>query len=762
MKIPATITKASLAIASGLAIMGSTHVMEAAAPAITGQVDTRPLTPSEIKDYSLTGLQGASGLSTVGLGQPVYLEADINKSIAPSNILSVTWSLTNKPIGSLAAITNSPLGSNVPVYKPADQLTLQVASRALLRPDVAGQYTVVATIATGGGSGTTNIVKKIVAGTYLGANTCALCHSGGVVAENMYAPWSATAHATFFTRAIDGLESDHYSKNCISCHTVGYDANTNAVNGGFDDIAKQLGWTFPTVLTNGNWAALPQALKNLSNIQCENCHGPGSEHAYGLGDTNLISVSWSAGDCAQCHDSKTTHIKNAEWNNSGHAITTRVPSGPGRDACARCHTAGGFARYASIVSTNGVYTTNGAVTAFEAINCQTCHDPHDGSHAEQLRLNPTITLGDGTTVTNAGLGGFCMNCHQSRNGSVTNSIVKYALLQQTWAGGSAFGVHDNCAADMLEGVNGWTYGKVIPSSAHSMSVSNTCVACHMQTVAVGDPAFLQAGGHTFNMTYTNALGATLDKVDVCIQCHGQISSFDMVKVDYNGDGVIEGVQTEVQHLLDKLSTMLPNGTYVTNGNYIADGLVKTSVSTKTNWQAKFLEAAYNWQFVANDHSLGVHNAAYAVGLLKASIADLTGDGNNDGLPDAWQIQYFGSTSNPAAAPNYCAAGDGIPNWLKYSLGLNPLVAGVTLPDGVIWANMVQDPNGNTNSIQIYTAAEVTFNTEIGKSYQLQSISTLGGGWQNIGSPIQGTGQAYSFMTSTRTDKQQFYRVMHTP
>ena len=221
-------------------------------------------------------------------------------------------------------------------------------------------------------------------------------------------------------------------------------------------------------------------------------------------------------------------------------------------------------------------------------------------------------------------------------------------------------------------------------------------------------------------------------------------------------------EAEVQHLLDKLSTMLPNGTYVTNGNYIADGLVKTSVSTKTNWQAKFLEAAYNWQFVANDHSLGVHNAAYAVGLLKASIADLTGDGNNDGLPDAWQIQYFGSTSNPAAAPNYCAAGDGIPNWLKYSLGLNPLVAGVTLPDGVIWANMVQDPNGNTNSIQIYTAAEVTFNTEIGKSYQLQSISTLGGGWQNIGSPIQGTGQAYSFMTSTRTDKQQFYRVMHTP
>ena len=104
--------------------------------------------------------------------------------------------------------------------------------------------------------------------------------------------------------------------------------------------------------------------------------------------------------------------------------------------------------------------------------------------------------------------------------------------------------------------------------------------------------------------------------------------------DYNGDGVIEGVQTEVQHLLDKLSTLLPNSTYQANSdNYVADGLVKTSVSVKTNWPAKFLKAGYNWQFVTMDGSLGVHNAPFAVGLLKASIADLTGDANNDGLPD---------------------------------------------------------------------------------------------------------------------------------
>ena len=82
----------------------------------------------------------------------------------------------------------------------------------------------------------------------------------------------------------------------------------------------------------------------------------------------------------------------------------------------------------------------------------------------------------------------------------------------------------------------------------------------------------------------------------------------------------------------------------------ADGLVKSSISTKTNWQTKFLYAAWNWQFVNVEGSRGVHNAPYTVGVLKASIADLTGDGNNDQLPDSWQIQYFGSASAPNAAP----------------------------------------------------------------------------------------------------------------
>ena len=77
-----------------------------------------------------------------------------------------------------------------------------------------------------------------------------------------------------------------------------------------------------------------------------------------------------------------------------------------------------------------------------------------------------------------------------------------------------------------------------------------------------------------------------------------------------------------------------------------DSPVKSSLPISSTWTQPQLEAAYNWLFVNKDGSLGIHNTAYAVGLLKASIANLTGDANNDGLPDSWQTNYFGSISNP--------------------------------------------------------------------------------------------------------------------
>ena len=44
--------------------------------------------------------------------------------------------------------------------------------------------------------------------------------------------------------------------------------------------------------------------------------------------------------------------------------------------------------------------------------------------------------------------------------------------------------------------------------------------------------------------------------------------------------------------------------------------VKTSLTIDSTWTKPQLEAAYNWLFVTNDGSKGIHNTAYAVGLAQ--------------------------------------------------------------------------------------------------------------------------------------------------
>jgi hypothetical protein len=727
----------------GCTVFALLVLASSAAMAQEAQIISRPLSPKDVTTYGPTNAQVSGGLFTVGVGSAVYLEAQVLKGTPVS---SIAWALATKPSTSAVALATSPLGTNVPSFEPSDRLTYDVAGRQLLVPDVRGQYTVTATVTT---SGTNTIVltRVITAANYVGVGfvdgsnvatgkQCAKCHDGET---DKLTPWSGTPHATFLTRAIDGQASSSYKSTCIKCHTVGYDTALTATNGGFDDVAKQLSWTFPTNLTNGNWAAMPMALKQVSNIQCENCHGPGSEHGGNIAKT---SVSFSAGNCAVCHSSGSNHIKPQEWANSRHAIAVREESA----SCAGCHSGIGF-----IDQLAGAATIR---TNYSAITCATCHDPHDATNPSQLRSASVVTLkdtsrpGGATVITNAGKGMLCMQCHMSRRDAVT--YVK------TTAGSSRFGPHHGPQTDMLMGVNAITYGKVIPSSGHGTVVSNTCVTCHMQTVASTNTAFLQAGGHTFKVAA--AIGTTnitsVDLVGACQSCHGvSATSLDLARQDYDGNGIIEGVQTEVNGLLNKLAMMLPP-------------IGQPTVVITTNYTPKQLSAAYNYLFVLEDGSFGVHNTAYAVGLLKASMADLTDDGNNDGLPDTWQIAYFGSAASPNAAPNASPSGDSVPNWLKYTLGLDPTKPGIAVPGGVVWASgsgLVNPPDpGGTNTVKIFTAAEVAFNTVVGKTYQIQAVSSLGGGWQNVGNPIPGTGAVISYVTPTRQNVQQFFRIVTTP
>jgi hypothetical protein len=722
----------------GVALMALSASTALQAADLDARIQMRPLTPQEIKDYSLGTAQRASGLNTVGLGQPGYLDVLVNLDVPLSANVTVSWSLTNKPGGSMASLVASPLGTNVPPFGIEDraggEFAARVASRKMLRPDLAGSYIVVATVNSTNGSAT--LTQEITASTYAGRSTCRLCHSGSSIAPNTWG-WTNTGHASAFTMAIDGISTDHFNPNCISCHVVGYDADTNAVNGGWDDMAKQVGWTFPPIAVSNNWDHMDPKLQNLSNVQCENCHGAGTVHAStALGELppytatkKAISVSLGVGNCAQCHDSLTHHYKTAEYNNSLHGRSVAETS----SSCARCHEAQGFINFAEGKPAVSV--------EHQVISCAACHTLHNGDNPHQIRTVADVTLmdsskpGGNTVVTNGSLGKLCMQCHISRRDAVTyvNGNVN-----------NRFGPHHGPQTDMLVGANAITYGQDIPSSAHYASVEEACVTCHMQPLHTGEEGFTEVGGHTFKMRSE----AGVELVEACKECHGEIESFDFARKDYDGNGVIDGVQTEVKGLLTKLAKLLPP---------VGQDDVTGYSDYKTLEQKQGL---YNYLFVEEDGSFGVHNLSYAVGILNGSIAALTDDANQDNLPDTWQKQYFTGINDPNAAPNASPAGDGIPNWLKYSLGLNPWTAGIVVPNGVVYASG-KTIGGAAGTVHIYTAAEVAFDTQVGKNYQIQEVSELSSGWQNLGNPIAGTGKAISYVTPTRDGVQQFFRVLIT-
>jgi hypothetical protein len=386
-------------------------------------------------------------------------------------------------------------------------------------------------------------------------------------------------------------------------------------------------------------------------------------------------------------------------------------------------------------------------TAYEAITCAACHDPHgDANNPHLLRKMNAVTLMDNiTTVTNGGLGQLCMNCHMGRQ-DATNYV-------ETTTGSGYFGPHYGPQSDMLMGANAITYGKEIPSSAHSSAVADTCVACHLQTVSATAPEFGVVGGHTFRNHHDDGTN-NFYLVSLCSSCHGNITTFDFKRADYDGDGTVEGVQTEVKGLLDELGRLLPP-------------LGSPTVTISSSYTKQQLRAAFNYKFVLEDGSYGVHNLSYAVGLLKASIADITDDADHDGISDTWEMAQFGSITTYDG--NDDPDGDGVKNSLEISAGTNPLLADSD-GDGVNDLAELQAGSDPVNPadkpgfvVKIYTAAEIEFASEIGKNYQVQRVSDLTGAWLNVGSVTNGTGNNISMVSSTRSGGTQgYFRVVQVP
>jgi hypothetical protein len=440
---------------------------------------------------------------------------------------------------------------------------------AIFMADVEGEYVLTLHITDpNGNEGETT--WDVLATTYVGSgylegpsdeeSQCVDCH------EDRVADWMTTGHATMFTRAIDGKVSDHYGPDCITCHTTGFNNRPEAVNGGFDDLARDAGWTLPEELVPGNWDAMVSEnpeLAGMANVQCESCHGPGYLHVWeGTRRDRMINVGLDYGVCAQCHSEEPYHIYPDQWETSSHADKNArafwYPIGEDRTACVGCHSGAGY-----IDRVNGVAEEDRR-TNYQVITCAVCHDPHSGDNPHQLRVFDSVMLPDGTEVAGAGPAATCMMCHNARTDPT-------ASVEGAVDSGSLGTPHHSTAAEEIYGTGGYTWGETLPTSGHKGAVGDLCIGCHMAATPGMDadgnplPGHNTVGEHTFAVKDASGV----ENISVCQQCHDEVTtSFEFeARRDYDGDGTIESNQAEVEGLRTLLEEALTEAGVTVTGSH---------------------------------------------------------------------------------------------------------------------------------------------------------------------------------------------------
>jgi hypothetical protein len=688
----------------------------------------------------------ASGLNVVGIGEKVYMQP---RAIHGFDLGGATWELIGRPTGSDADLSDTE------------------GTLVTLVPDAAGLYLVELTPLDPLMQPTDPVVQRIYAGVWIGSGTfnthdapntgipsCAnaCCHSGSDQPRlNVVDRWLGTDHANKLQMHLQGMRGEEYDVSCLPCHTVGF--KESAFNGGFDDIAVSIDYDLQNIIDliheagqtgTDNWPQLPAELQRHASIQCESCHGPGSQHLgfileddHGIGGVNL-----STNQCAQCHDTDLVFgDRFYQWNESSHPVTQDASDGHVTDnnTCRACHTGEGFVHGVIKKEPIPVLTQD----EYHGITCSACHDPHGSEYPNSLRTANIATLPNGKVVSEAGTGGLCMNCHHSRVADPESTAVA-----------NSRGAHRGPQADMLQGTGMVAFGlPVVGNSAHTTIVEDTCTACHM-----AESNSQLVGGHTYAMRASTPGGDIINAENACATCHtGLDSTYDRTaRGDYDGDGTVEGIQTEVKGLLALIRTGLLNLPGTTLG---ADGTISVTTAGFAAWNDDQKRAFYNYNFAINDGSYGIHNTSYVVQMLQRSYQGAYGHSILNDYPDidlrgpVQPSTVVPPTPTPTPVPTVTPAPTPVPEYLAIAslVGVSP--RDVAMDETGVFDTTASGLRSVGIGEKVFLEAEKIDNDV--ESYEWSILSRPNGSTANLSST---TGELVTF----RPDVRGTYLIRLTP
>jgi len=337
-------------------------------------------------------------------------------------------------------------------------------------------------------------------------------------------------------------------------------------------------------------------------VQCENCHGPGANHAANDYDpASRPVVPYAGTSCGTCH-SGPQHPTYEEWRTSEHSEVVEDLNPPDRiSSCGRCHS--GSVRVNLVEGTP--LPVGGANVP---LGCPTCHQPHQLTGKPMQLRNPVFSTNDYfLTTTSVFTNNYdpnvnlCAQCHNHRGASWTTSSAPPHTSPQ-------YNILLGTIGELDSGSSQYDPG------SHALLITNQCVGCHMQSAPYVSSAQPAITGHSFAM----------DSYGVCAGCHGSAANASNLVVFVSGliTNQIQAVQASLnQWALHKAPAILGTAQYGTRAwEYTTPGALSPggpgpTAAKQALIPANIQRARFNLYLVLYDGSLGVHNPLYALTLL---------------------------------------------------------------------------------------------------------------------------------------------------